>query len=183
MKTLLLTITGILIWTSGQTCDCDYIGNFLTTSKWAELIFIVKVKGHGDYISLTGAAPPDTVRVPSTATFEIIKTFKGKVDKKEIRVFGDNGVLCRPYIDTFKKDKYYLVGLYRCTGNERDETADDFQITGCGEFWIEYHPESNSVTGRIKNKRRKPTTMTLETFEKLLKRELTAQAHNTVHKL
>jgi hypothetical protein len=89
MRKILLTITGILIWTSGQTCDCDYyIGNFLTTSKWAELIFIVKVKGHGDYGSLTGAAPPDTVRVPLTATFEILRTLKGNTDKKDIWVFG-----------------------------------------------------------------------------------------------
>jgi hypothetical protein len=164
----ILTITGILIWTSGQTCDCDYIGNFLTISKWAEVIFIVKVTGHGDYISLTGAAP-NTVSVPLTATFEVIKTLKGNTDKKEIRVFGDNGVLCRPYIDTFQKDKYYVVGLYRCDGKERNETVDDFQITGCGEFWIQYNPESSTVTGRIKNKKRKRTTMTLETFEKLLK--------------
>jgi hypothetical protein len=110
MRKILLTITGIFIWTSGQTCDCDYIGNFLTTSKWAELIFIVKVKGHGDYISLTGAAPT-TVSVPLTATFEIVKTLKGTTDKKEIRVFGDNGVLFRPYIDTFQKKQVLCCGF------------------------------------------------------------------------
>lgn len=168
MKRILLTIIGISIWTSGQTCDCDYIGNFLTASKWAEVIFLIKVREHGDYVSLTGAAPT-TVSVPTTATFEIIKTLKGNSDKKDIRVFGDNGVLCRPYIDIFKKDKYYIVGLYRCDGKERSETADDFQISGCGEFWIDYNPETNMVTGRIKNKKRKSTTMTLEAFEKLLK--------------
>ena len=167
MKKVLLTIIGIIFWTSGQTCDCDYIGNFLKTSKWAEVVFIVKVKGHGDYISLTGAAP-STVSVPLTATFEIIKTIKGNTDKKEIKVFGDNGVLCRPYIDTFKKDKYYIVGLYRCDGKQGYETTDAFYIAGCGEFWIEYNSEDKTVTGLIKNKKRKPTTMTLEIFEKLL---------------
>ena len=168
MKKILLTIIGLIIWTSGQTCDCDYIGNFLKTSKWAEVVFIVKVKGHGDYISLNGAAP-NTISIPSTATFEIIKTIKGNTDKKEIRVFGDNGVLCRPYIDTFKKGKYYVVGLYRSDGKEGNETTSDFFIAGCGEFWVEYIPDDKTVTGLIKNKKRKLTTMSLETFEKLIK--------------
>jgi hypothetical protein len=167
MRRLLLTIIGVTIWTCGRTCDCDYIGNFVKTSKWSETIFIVKVTGYGDYITLTGAAP-SPVSVPLTASFEIIRTLKGNSDKKEIKVFGDNGVLCRPYIDTFKKDKYYVVGLYRCDGKEGNETVEDFYVTGCGEFWIEYNPENKTVTGLIKNKNRKRTTMSLETFEKLL---------------
>lgn len=168
MKRILLTIIGISIWTRGQTCDCDYIGNFLVASKNAEAIFIVKVREHGDYISLTGTVPT-AVSVPTTAIFEIVKTLKGNSDNKAIRVFGDNGVLCRPYVDVFRKDKYYVVGLQRCDGNERSETTDDFEISGCGEFWIDYNPATDMVTGRIKNKKRKPTTMTLEAFEKLLK--------------
>lgn len=170
MRKLLLTISGILIWTSGQACDCDrYVGNFQTTSKWAEFVFIVKVTGHSYFKSVTTAGNI-SVSVPTAATFEIVETLKGTIDKSEITVFGDKGNLCRPYIDVFKQDKYYIVGLYRCDGKEQNETTDDFQISGCGEFWIEYNPESKTATGLIKNKRKKPTTVTIETLKELMRK-------------
>jgi hypothetical protein len=170
MKKLLITLIGLLTWTSGQTCDCDvYIGNFQTTSKWAEFVFVVKVKGYSYYKSVTTTSAT-TVSVPTAATFEIVETLKGKVDKKEIIVFGDKGNLCRPYIDVFKNDSYYIVGLYRCDGREQNETTDDFQISGCGEFWIKYDIESKTATGLIKNRRRKQTTVTLATLKDLIKK-------------
>lgn len=169
MKKIPLTLAAILIWTSGQTCDCiRYIGNFQTTTKWAENVFIVKTKEHSYYQSVT-TVNATAVSVPTAATFEIVETLKGSIDKREVTVFGDKGNLCRPYIDVFKQDKYYVVALYRCDGNELNETTDDFQISGCGEFWIEYNPESKTVSGRIKNRRKKKVTMTLDALKQLMR--------------
>lgn len=175
MKKLLLSIIGIIIWTSGYPCSCDYIGNFLKASEYAELIAIIKVKGHNDYFPLTGAAPPDTINQPLSATFEIIEILKGKEERKEVKVFGDDGVLCRPYIDKFEVGKYYIVGLLQGEDADRGfgikETAEDYQVLICGEFWIEYNPDSNMVEGLIKKKRRKATTMTLDAFKASLARK------------
>lgn len=166
MRKMLLTLLGIIAWTSAQTCDCDYAGSFLTISKDADAIFIVRVDGYNDFFSwLLGNRPP------RAATFEIIKTLKGVADEKEITVFGDNGVLCRPYINTFKEDQYYVVGLYRCNG-DRGETAEDFYISVCGEYWLDYNPASKTITGRITEGSKGTLTIKLEAFEKLLKSSL-----------
>lgn len=172
MKKSLLLIVGILIWTTGYPCSCDYIGNFLKASEYAEVIAIIKVNEHNNYFPLTGAAPPDTINQPLSATFEIIEILKGKEERKEVEVFGDDGVLCRPYIDKFEVGKYYIVGLLQGEDADRGfgirETAEDYQILICGEFWLEYNPDSKMVEGLIKKKRRKTSTMPLEDFKKLL---------------
>jgi hypothetical protein len=165
MKRLLPIIIGLLIWNAGLSCDCKYMGNFLKVSQYPELIVIVKVKQYEDYFELTGAAP-DTIHQPMSATFEIIRVLKGKTDKKEIKVFGDDGALCRPYIDTFKKDGYYVVGLAKCTNVEREnnirETTEDYQIWTCGEYWIEYNPGDRTVKGLINDKNRKSKIISLD---------------------
>ena len=134
----------------------------------AEAIFIVRVLDHEYFVSSAEGAA-DAIFAPRSATFEVIKSLKGSTKKKEIKVFGDNGVLCRPYIDTFKEDRYYIVGLYKCNGKERFETTQDFYISICGEFWIEYNPDLRTVTGRIKSDENELTTMPLASFERLLK--------------
>ena len=48
------------------------------------------------------------------------------------------------------------------------ETSDDYQISICGEFWVDYNPDDKTVRGRIRESKRKPTIMTLDKFEKLL---------------
>jgi hypothetical protein len=167
MRKMLLTWVGIVAWTSAQTCDCDYAGNFLTISKNADAIFIVRVDGYNDFFSWLW-----TNGNPESATFEVIKTLKGFADEKEIKVFGDNGMLCRPYIDTFKKDRYYVVALYQCSENREGETTEDFLISACGEYWLDYNSTSKIITGLITPGTSKPSTLKLEAFEKLLKASL-----------
>jgi len=164
---MLLTLLGIIAWTSAQTCDCDYEGSFLTISKDADAIFIVRVDGYNDFFAwLFGNRPP------RAATFEIIKTLKGAADGDEIAVFGDSGALCRPYINMFEEDQYYVVGLYKCNGYIEGESTDDFFISACGEYWLDYNPTSKTVTGLITAEANKPSTLKLEAFEKLLKASL-----------
>lgn len=100
-----------------------------------------------------------------------MSVLRGQEYRKEFKIFGDNGVLCRPYIDVFKKEKYYIVGIYPCGNIEREgikETTDDYQVTVCGEYWIEYNPNNNTVKGRIRGKKRKPVIMSFEKFKKLI---------------
>ena len=164
MRKILLTLVGILAWTSAHTCDCDYTGNFLEISKDVDAIFIIRVDGYDDdFLAWLFR------RNPRAATFEIVKTLKGVADEEEIKVFGDNGMLCRPYIGTFKEDQYYVVALYKCNGMLDGESEDDFSISACGEYWLDYNPTSKTVTGLITPGNNKPSTLKLAAFEKLLK--------------
>lgn len=163
MRKILLTLIGVIAWTSGQTCDCGHAGNFLTISKDVDAIIIIRVDGYDDFLAwLFG-------RNPRAATFEIIKTLKGVADGEEIKVFGDTGMLCRPSISTFKEDQYYVVALYKCSGSRYGESEDDFFISACGEYWLDYNPTSKTVTGLITPGNNKPSTLKLAAFEKLLK--------------
>ena len=171
MKKLLLTTIGILVWTSGLTCSCNYAGNFIKATSRTDIVAIIRIKDYDDYFKLDGAAP-QTINQPLSVTVEVISVLRGQEARKEFKIFGDDGVLCRPYIGVFKKDKYYVVGLYRCGTADREgikETPNDYQVSVCGEYWIDYNPNDKTVKGRIRGKKRKSTTMTLEKFEKMLK--------------
>jgi len=168
MKKKILLILSIITWTTTQACICfSSDGNFLKTSKQVDLVAIVHVKDYQDYLEFNA-----TRNQPLSAMFEIVKVLKGKEDRKEIKVFGDDGSLCRPYITNFKKGEYYVIALRKCNERKRSnsitETADDFFIPGCGEFWVQYNLEDNNVVGLI-NRKRKSTTMTLQKPESLIK--------------
>ena len=171
MRKILLTTIGILIWTSGLPCSCNFMGNFLKATSQADIVAIIRIKDYGDYFKLEGASP-QTINQPLSVTVEIVSVLRGLEDRKEVKIFGDDGVLCRPYINVFKKDRYYVVGLYKCGNADREgikETPNDYQTSACGEFWIDYNPDNKTVRGRIRKNKRKPTIMTLDKFEKLLK--------------
>ncbi|MBZ0246361.1 MAG: hypothetical protein K8H85_10465 [Cyclobacteriaceae bacterium] len=172
---LLLTIGAILIWTAGQSCSCNYMGNFLKVKDNVEVIAIIKVNKYNDYFPLTGAAPPDTINQPLSATFEIVEILKGQEKRETIKVFGDHGADCRPYINTFEIDKYYVVGLIKCVDTERRfgirETKDDYQVIVCGEYWLDYNPSSGMVTGLIKDKKKRKISLRLDDFKNLLEND------------
>lgn len=48
-------------------------------------------------------------RMPYSMTVEIIKKYKGKENRKRIKIFGDNGNLCRPYLSNFNLNDHYLI--------------------------------------------------------------------------
>jgi len=52
MRKVLLTSIGILIWTIGLTCSCDYAGNFIKATSSVDLIAIIKIKDYGDFLNL-----------------------------------------------------------------------------------------------------------------------------------
>jgi hypothetical protein len=170
MKKILLALTATLLWTTGLTCTCDFEGNFLKMSKHVDLIAVVEMTDYSDFVSVDEEMP--TVKKPETITFNVLKIIKGSETRKEIRVYGDDGKLCRPGIQDFKKGKYYVIGLHKCQNYKRTsgtlETADYYSVSICGAYWIDYSPTDKIVKGVI-DKKRKVTTMTLDKLQLLLK--------------
>lgn len=172
MRKLILTIVAFSIWATGQACSCAYKGNFLKVSQYADIVAIVKVKDHQDYFTLRGAAPTK-INKPLSATFEVIQILKGEEDRREVKVFGDDGVLCRPYIDNFKIEQYYIVGLFKCGNTARqngiNETEKDYYVNACGEYWLNLDNDQKTVTGLIEERKEKTRTVSLDVFMKMLK--------------
>ena len=66
-------------------------------------------------------------------TVEIIKKYKGKETRKTIKIWGDNGAECRPYISNFKIGDALppfapnILGEYKLQG-EKSTDYDFFQL-------------------------------------------------------
>ena len=70
--------------------------------------------------------------MPDAMTVEIIKKYKGKETRKRVKIWGDNGMLCRHYIGSFKIGNYYLMAPFRLGKKARkNEKAQDYSISPC----------------------------------------------------
>jgi hypothetical protein len=134
-------------------CKCGWAGNFLHVAANEDLVVKVKIlafgKAHSD--------------IDETVTVEVLNVFKGNETAKKITVWGDNGMLCRPYINIFKKDAVYYLAL-------RKEEK-DYAISVCGEYWLQVN---NGKVKMAKNgdDKKDPKAMALKEFEKKLKMEI-----------
>lgn len=164
MKKNLLTLFFTLSWLPVFSCSCSSAGNFIKATKKADIIALIKVEEYQDFFTLTGAGP-DSINQPLSAKVEVIQLLQGNEERKEIKIYGDNGILCRPYIDALKKGGYYVVGLYKGQDIEQEE---DYIISICGEFWIEYNQTNETVKGLIKENRRRPKTYLYSELKELL---------------
>ena len=72
---------------------------------------------------------------------EIKEVLYGKEQKKRIRVWGDDGVLCRPYVTKFPKNTEWILNVDKVPSSKikwepRREKAGDYAISVCGEHWL-----------------------------------------------
>ena len=73
----------------------------------------------------------------------VIEVLKGGEDRREIRVWGDSGALCRPYVTAFPRGTRWIFALKRLG----EPTARDYAISVCGEYWLE--ARGDQAVGRI----------------------------------
>jgi hypothetical protein len=71
------------------------------------------------------------------------EVLRGRLQSKTIRIWGDDGALCRPYVSRFARNTEWIFAIYR---NER-ESKQDYQISVCGEFWLRV--EKDLVSGAV----------------------------------
>lgn len=64
-------------------------------------------------------------------TVEIVKKYKGSESRKKIKIWGDDGALCRPYVSIFEIGSYYLIAPYSITKDSGIEKAGDFSFFSC----------------------------------------------------
>lgn len=74
-------------------------------------------------------------------TAEIVKTYKGDESIKMIKILGDDGMLCRPYLYKFKINSYYLVAPRPLENGEYDFFA-------CWTDHLEVDISSNKAYGK-----------------------------------
>src|SRR5690606_3360372 len=131
------------------------------------------VLDHDDYFSLFPEY--DTIKKPMSVRVEKVKKYSGNEERKETKLFGDSGYLCREPILQMKEGEYYVVAVYKSKNHTWDygvtETTNDYYISACGEYLLSYNQAKQTVKGSIKVKSRKEHVMSVEKFERILEKE------------
>jgi hypothetical protein len=145
MKRFILVLTFSFIAPIALACECSSNEPFLTVAKKADLISWVKVKRFLTYKPIYGKPTPMSMEV------EIIKKYKGNETRKTIVIWGDNGILYRPYLSQFVIGQSYVMGLFKGSigrGNEGEKETDYF-VSICGHYWLDAEKKTKRVTGVI----------------------------------
>ena len=131
-------------------CSCIWAGPFFTAGAREELIVRAKV-----------------VRYTAHAMdVEVHETFNGDPGVATIRIWGDTGILCRPYVTSFPIGTEWVFAVR--ANPERAEGG--YVISACGEYAVRV--ENDGVSGRLMSASTpsaSPETMGLSEFRNRLK--------------
>jgi hypothetical protein len=108
-------------------CRCIWAGPFTKVALATDLVVLADVRSyerHGMDVA-------------------VIEVLKGEEVRRTIRVWGDDGALCRPYVATFPRGTRWILALER----ERETGSSDYAISGCGAFWLSVR--SDQAVGRV----------------------------------
>jgi hypothetical protein len=130
------------------------------TAKKSEFVALVKIISFDEY--LDSEIMGYDGKMPYSMTVEIIKKYKGKESRKRIVIFGDNGMLCRPYLSDFEINGYYLI-----SPNPLDNSVNtEYDFFACRTEYLKVDIDSNKAFGKYSMIRNQ---IDLETFESKLK--------------
>lgn len=155
----LLVIAAVLTMlssTSAHACSCAWAGPFLNVAPGTPLIVRARVVGHS----------MRSRDVDLAMDVEVLEVLKGSAKGKRIRIWGDNGAQCRPYVSAFPVQTEWFFAITEL--REDGPGNGDYVISVCGEFWARV--EGDNVTGRLSS----PTPPSVkDTPEKMSLKEFT----------
>lgn len=108
-------------------CSCDWEGPFMEMSLESDLAARVKVLEHQKMMEIYEDS------IPNAMIVEILEVFKGEEKRKQVKVWGDNGFLCRPYLSMFPIGSEWIVNLHKGEQIIDGAEKEDFSISICGE--------------------------------------------------
>jgi hypothetical protein len=125
----------LLLPARSEACSCAWAGPLLKVGPRADSMIRAKVLGyHGR-----------SRGVDLAMDVEVQEVFQGVASAGRIRIWGDNGAQCRPYVKGFPVQTEWIFAISKLTG-EGDSRGDYF-INGCGEYWAKV--ENGNVLGRL----------------------------------
>jgi len=123
-----------------HACSCMWAGGFLKVAPGAEVIVRVRVR---DYHGRNR-------KVDLAMDAVVLERLKGGPAADDIRIWGDNGALCRPYVSAFPRGTEWILALRPLRGPYRPDSGreGDYYLPGCGAYWLRVSGER--VTGHIR---------------------------------
>lgn len=118
--------------TPALACDCLWQGAFVDSQQHADLIVAGRVISHSG----------------NSMDLAVAQVLRGEEFQPEIRIWGDNGKLCRPSIYQFERDTQWVLALQRIdsvpadgfdpnTPNLSYGRERDYAISRCGVNWLQ----------------------------------------------
>lgn len=80
---------------------------------------------------------------------EVLILIDGQETRKNITVWGDDGMQCRPYVKTFPIGSTWIFNLSReyDYNTEPPTPKADYEISICGTYWLSFDTAKNEVKG------------------------------------
>jgi hypothetical protein len=131
MRILIGAFVAAVIGLSAQraeACSCMPLSFefFDTVAKHKQSDFSPLTIVTGKVLSYYGTTPAGA---PAGMEFEVSYLLEGNLTRKVIKVEGDNGMLCRPYITNFPLGTTWALAV-----NSLDGGGENFYISVCGKY-------------------------------------------------
>lgn len=155
-------------------CDCESQGSFLAVAPKSKLVALVKVINYLTFKNIYNKQTPISMKV------EIVKVYNGEETRKTVNVWGDDGTQCRPYLNIFKVDNYYVIAF------EQDSKVSpiDYTISNCGDYWLTADNIKKIAIGQVNEKQKQITYAALSRyFNEGKTKELTPQDFKELYQL
>ena len=169
MKHLTLIATFLLFpIMSLYACDCECLDDcsFSRIAKGSGLVALVKIVSYDDFLEreITGHEG----KMPYSMTVEIIKKYKGSETRETIKIWGDDGKECRPYIANFKIGDYYLIAPSLLGVNKLiNENSKDYDFFSCSTDYLKVDMDKKIAYGEYSKDK---DEIKLTDFEKEIKK-------------
>ena len=156
MRAALAGLSLLFLSFAAEACRCDVNGaSFEHLARNGALV----VQG----IVEPASSPKGSIQV------RVSRVLRGSLDRpaEPIRVWGDDGKMCRPYAGQFPSGSEWLLVLdNRSFGGFPPQPGPrDYSISICGAYWAKV--DGDRVTGRIRDAR-KEESMSVEQLLKLV---------------
>jgi len=83
---------------------------------------------------------------------KVLEVLKGKESRKNIRIWGDNGAQCRPYVSGFPQGTEWVFAIRRIRQDSAApdlEKRGDYDLSVCGGYWLQV--EGEQAKGDVSN--------------------------------
>jgi hypothetical protein len=108
-------------------CTCMWVGPFTRVALQADLVVLGEVRAYHRH-------GMDVV---------VLEVLKGREPRPIMRIWGDTGAACRPYVTGFPRGTRWIFAVRRSPEPE----GHGYAISGCGEHWVE--ARGDQAIGRI----------------------------------
>ncbi len=141
-------------------CDCDGDCSFSSVSTGG-FVALVKVIEYSEFMEFEDDGK--LKKMPLAMKVEVVKKYKGEDTRKIIQIWGDNGMLCRPYIDYFKTGNYYLIAPNEIWKDSENGKANDYDFFACEVGFLDVDLKKKMVYGAYSKNINKISLSKIET--------------------